>query len=299
MQPCHTHGHALSLVNLKSLSVDASSLLPILCGVPRAVQAVLQQSAHVFVTWMVIFGRQFDKLFFVLKRRNTPWRLQPRRRSVRLRTRVRLVLLRDPPRAHDGASLVVPLSVPTPVLMGALPVSGRHTSLETVVDIFWRWNVLHFFTSCLGAHLRIKPPAFVVIPVHRDARVSSIHLIFFNNPAHPLYISSFLLLFPRLQLLLILSQLFLHCSGNLTYSMFPYVPFRIVLLPSTRACRCVPLHLLRIRIPTYLALVTVRTLTLTKTQSSFTACGQFEQAQIRHCRSRSWHGNDRRHALLS
>ena len=36
-------------------------LFPILCGVTRAVQAVSQQSTHVFVTWLVVLGRQFDK----------------------------------------------------------------------------------------------------------------------------------------------------------------------------------------------------------------------------------------------
>ena len=38
-------------------------LFPILCGVTCAVQAVSQQSTHMFVTRLVVLGRQFDKHF--------------------------------------------------------------------------------------------------------------------------------------------------------------------------------------------------------------------------------------------
>ena len=57
-----TQGHALPLVNLRSPS-RCQSLLPILCGVTRAVQAVSQQPTHVFVTWLVVHGRQFEEDF--------------------------------------------------------------------------------------------------------------------------------------------------------------------------------------------------------------------------------------------
>ena len=60
MQPCHTHGHAIPLVNLRSLSVDVSSSSQF-CAASRATQAVLQQPAHVFVTRLVVLWRQFDE----------------------------------------------------------------------------------------------------------------------------------------------------------------------------------------------------------------------------------------------
>ena len=89
--------------------------LPILRGVARAVQAVLQQPAHVLIACLVVLWRQFDEdSFFVRERRNTPFRngttfpprspVAPlaarRRRRVQLWLRVRFVFLRDSPRAH-------------------------------------------------------------------------------------------------------------------------------------------------------------------------------------------------------
>ena len=55
MQPCHTHGHAIPLVNFEVPEWRCKLFLPILCGVARAVQAVLQQPAHVSITCLVIF----------------------------------------------------------------------------------------------------------------------------------------------------------------------------------------------------------------------------------------------------
>ena len=107
------------------------------------------------------------------------------------------------------------------------------------------------------------------------------------NPAYPLRILCFLLLFPHFQPLLILSA-----AARATWCT--HVPvcslFSIVLLASTRPCRCVPVHLLRICIPFYLALVA---------WPSFITRGQSKHAQVRHCRSRSGHGHDLRHALNS
>ena len=57
MQSCHTHGHALLLVNLRSLSVDGSSSSQF-CAVSRVPhKAALQQPAHVLVTCLVILQR--------------------------------------------------------------------------------------------------------------------------------------------------------------------------------------------------------------------------------------------------
>ena len=149
-------------------------------------------------------------------------------------------------------------------------------------------DVLHFFTSCLGAQFRIKPPAIVVIPMSSFPQAEQLLLIvmhefpkfilhvtcsflfvvFMNNLAYNLCIFCFPLLFTRLQLLLFLSQLFLHCSGNLTHPCSCLLTFldcvlRVNTSVSMRAFRCVPVHLLRNRTPTCLALVTVRTLALT------------------------------------
>ena len=95
-----------------------------------------------------------------------------------------------------------PLSVSAhPVSMGTFPVSREH------------------------AHLPVKPPAFVVIPMptypqdeqfllivvhefpHFILHVTcSFFVVFMNNPANPLCIFGFLRLFPRLQLLLANAQ---------------------------------------------------------------------------------------------
>ena len=100
-----------------------------------------------------------------------------------------------------------PISRAHPVLMGALPVSHRHTSLGGLPS-----------TSCgneCAPLLHVLPwrtvPDQATFCCHPKCHPCV------NNPAYPLYIFSFLLLFPRLQLLLILSQLFLPCSGNLAY----------------------------------------------------------------------------------
>ena len=163
-------------------------LLQILCSVARAVQAVLQQPAHVFVTCLVIFWRQFDEYsssWWSVEIRPSPvnqchtcsstftrgnlrqhyfQRLQRLRRRVQLWPCVCLVFLRDPPRTSGFPDC--PLSVSAhPVLMSAFSVSRRHTSLETLVHIFWRQNTLHLFTSCLGAQPRVKPPAIVFTPM--------------------------------------------------------------------------------------------------------------------------------------
>ena len=100
--------------------------LPTLCDVTRAEHAVLQRSAHVFVTCLVILWRQFDECSpsrwsvevrpshvnqchnFSSTctrgdlRQHYFQRLQRRRRRVQLWPRVRLEFLRDPPRAFIG-----------------------------------------------------------------------------------------------------------------------------------------------------------------------------------------------------
>ena len=228
-----------------------------LCSVARAVQAVLQQPAHVFVTCLVIFWRQFDEYsssWWSVEIRLSPvnqchtcsstftrgnlrqhyfQRLQRLRRRVQLWPCVCLVFLRDPPRTLGFPDCPLLVSA-HPVLMSAFSVSRRHTSLETLVHIFWRQNTLHLFTSCL-AHSpgSSHPPLFSpqCHPSHKPSSscsswcIGSSHFllhvtcsfVFSNNPAYLPCILCFLLLFPCLQLLIVLSQLFLYCSGNLVY----------------------------------------------------------------------------------
>ena len=81
--------------------------------------------------------------------------------------------------------------------------------------------------------------------------------VLMNNPSYPLCILCFLPLCLHFQLLPILSQqtTLYRCAVRSLSS--------IMLLASTRACRCVPVHLIRILISACLPLVTVRTLVLT------------------------------------
>ena len=85
-------------------------------------------------------------------------RLQRRRRRVQLWPPFRLVFLRDPPRAHDGLPWLTLVSLRPSCLDGRLPrltearVSGDSRAHLVATD------VLHLFTSCLGAQLRVEPP---------------------------------------------------------------------------------------------------------------------------------------------
>ena len=121
-------------------------LLPILCGVARAVQTVLQQPAQGFVTWLVIFWPQFDKysascwsaevrlshvktvpqpflsrLPVAISHSTTFSASSGGVGDVQLWPRVRLVFLRDPPRAHIGLPWLSLVSVCPSFLDRCLP----------------------------------------------------------------------------------------------------------------------------------------------------------------------------------
>ena len=141
--------------------------LPILCGVACAVQPVLKQLAHVFVTCLAIFWRPFDEYssscwsveirpshvnqYHIFSstftrgdlRQHYFQRFQRRRRRVQLWPRVRLLVLRDPPRAHVG---LLPLSF---VSLRPSCLDGR---LPPPYVLLWRTA-------------QVKPPACVVIPM--------------------------------------------------------------------------------------------------------------------------------------
>ena len=232
MQPCHTHGHAIPLVNLRSLGADASSSSQLCAGVTRAVQAVLQQPAHVFITCLVILWRPL--LSFAMKRRNTPF---ARRRAPQLFLHVHpwqpLSASNGGVEAYDSGLACVLYSFAThlartwsfpdcllsvstlSVLMGAFPVSRRHVSLSGNSRVHLvMTNVLHLLPSGVGAQPS-HPPSVSSKLSNVDLFLCFSRLV--NNPAYPVCIICFLALFPRLQLQPILSQLFLQWSSNFTY----------------------------------------------------------------------------------
>ena len=247
--------------------------LSFFCAASRAVQAVLQQPADVFVTCLIIFWRQFDEYSSSCwsvevrpshvdechnlsstftrgdLRQHYFQRLQRRRRRVQLLPRVRLVFLLEPPRAHVGLPWLSLVNLRSscldgcPLRLSQARLSGdsrvhRHDECTPLLHVLpWRTPqaeqflliVMHGFPHCILHVTR----SFVVM--------------FVNNPAYPPCILCFLGIFPHLQLLLILSQLFSHCSGNLTYPsscLFPFLDcvVRVNTSVSMRACAFV-LHL--------------------------------------------------------
>ena len=117
--------------------------LAIRCDDAGAVQAVLQQPAHVLVTCLVIFGRQFDKYL------SSCCSVEARPPHVDQCHNLSSTFTCCDPRQHHFQRLIYlartlgfpgcPLSVSAyPVLMGALPISRRHTSLGTLVRMLWR-----------------------------------------------------------------------------------------------------------------------------------------------------------------
>ena len=178
MQPCHTQRHTVPLVTSRSSSVDAKLFLPLLRGVARAIQAVLQQPAHVFVTWKSS-GDSSRILSFAVGRGNTPF----------VRRRATAFPPRSPVATSDSTTFSssdggvgayncglpcvlysfathlartlgfsgCPLSVSAhPVLMGAFPVSQARFFVDSCVHPVTT-NVLHLLTSCLDAQLRVNP----------------------------------------------------------------------------------------------------------------------------------------------
>ena len=99
-------------------------------------------------------------------------RVQWRRRRVQLWPRVRLVFLRDPPRAHVGLPWLSLVSLRPSCLDGCLHrLTWAHFSRDTRVHLVT--DVLHLFTSCLGAQLRVKPPPLLSSQYHPAHKLSS------------------------------------------------------------------------------------------------------------------------------
>ena len=116
---------------------------------------------------------------------------------------------------------------------------------------------------------------------------SFVSVVLMDNPAHPVCIPCLLLLFPRLQLLLIIFQLLFCCLGNLMYlcSCLFHILVCVVCINismSLRA-RAFPLH------PHFnLSCICDRPYTcVNKSWSSFITSGQPKHAQICHYCSNS------------
>ena len=127
-------------------------------------------------------------LFFVLERKSTPlarrpvpqpflhvhqWRsptallsAPPAAASTRTTLALRESCIPSrPPRAQVGLPWLPPVSLRPSCLDGCpLRLAWAHLSGDCRVHHVGT-NVLHFVTSCLGAQLWIKPPAFLVIPM--------------------------------------------------------------------------------------------------------------------------------------
>ena len=151
-------------------------------------------------------------LFFVMERRSTPFARQPMPQLFLhvYPWRPPTALLSAPTAAaclacvlysfatHLARTLAFPgcsLSVsPHPVLMGAFPVSRGHASGDSRVHLVA--NVLHLLTSCLGAQLGVKPPAFVVIPIPPFPQAEQFLLIVIHA-FHPFHLARDMFLFCR------------------------------------------------------------------------------------------------------
>ena len=140
-------------------------LFPILCGVTCAVQAVSQQSTHMFVTRLVVLGQQFDKHFSSCwsvqvrpphidqcqylsltfarcdLRQYDFQRLQWRCRRIQLWSGVCLVLLRNPSRVHIRLSWLSFVGLRPPCLDGRM-----HFILELASDV----NSCTKYRPCAG-----------------------------------------------------------------------------------------------------------------------------------------------------
>ena len=226
------------------------------------------------------------KLFVVMERRNTPFA-----------------------RHH-----VYPWRPPTAPRSAPPMAASTRTTLALRVSCI----ATHLLTSCPGAQLKVKPPAFVVIPVPSFPQAEQFLLIVVHEFSHfilhvacsfvfvvfmkipRILFASFgsLLLFPGLQLQLVLSQLFLHCSGNL---MYPCSCLFHVLVCAVRTNTSVSMRACAFTLHPHSNLARVGDrpyARVDKSWSSFITCSQPKHAQFRYCCSRSRHGHDR-HALHS
>ena len=193
MRPLHTHGQALPLVNPRPLGVDASSSSQF-CAASRVPYRLYRSSPHVCSppSWSSSGGNltntflRAGALKYAL-RTSTNASTLPSRSPVAISNRtsfsasnggvdansVSLVFLRDPPRAHSRLPYLSLFGL-RPSCLDGCPSSLTQASFpgDPCVHLA-STDVLYLFTSCLGTQLRVKPPAFLVVPVPSHALSSS------------------------------------------------------------------------------------------------------------------------------
>ena len=181
-----------------------------------------------------------------------------------------LEFLHDLPRAHVGLPWLSLVGLRPSCLDGCLSrLTWAHLSGNLRVHLMAK-GVLHLFTSCLGAQFKVKPPAFVVIPMPSFPQSDQFLLILIHEFS-PFHLSRDLFLcFCRFHGQSFVSSMHPLLSSSVPASstpagnlMYPCSCLFHDCVVRVNRCRCALVHLLCTRIPTCLTLVTVRTLALT------------------------------------
>ena len=155
MQPCHTYGHVIPVVNLRSLSVEVNSSSQ--CCAASRVPTSCIATARTCVRHLPGNPLAADRriLFFVLERGSTPCARRPMPQPFLSDSTAFIASSGGVDAYNSGVACVLhsfathlartlgspgcPLPVSAqPVLMGALPVSRKHNSLGTPMYILWR-----------------------------------------------------------------------------------------------------------------------------------------------------------------
>ena len=288
--------------------------LPILCGVARAIQAFFAAArtcARLLPGSPPAAVRR--KPFFVLERRSMLFARRPVAASTHtaLASRASCTPSRPTSRAC-WAFLVVPVSLRPPCLDGcSSSLAQAHFPGDSCVHPAAA-NVLHFFRLALTHSSGSSHPPLLSSQCRAshtlsnscsscDARVAPFHLarsaMLCSCPSHGqsrvlLCVFNFPLPFPHLQLLLILSQLFLNCLSSLAH---PRSRSLIFLDCFIRVDTGVPMRCRALVLQSCSNSSRVGNRShahVDEPWSSLVARGQSEHAQIRHRCSCSRHGHD-------
>ena len=189
------------------------------------------------------------------------------------------VLLRDPPRAHVRLPLLPFVSLCASCPDGSFPCFAQaHLSGDTLIHVCGNECTPHLLAPCLGALLGVEPSDFVLVPmlafpqteqsvlimVHelhhlvKHTTRSLVPAVLTNDTANPLCVFGLPFLIPRLHCSIKCSSIAIAWATWRTHAPVGSVSLQ-ALLKSTRTCRCVPAHFLRIRTPNCRALVNTRT----------------------------------------
>ena len=184
--------------------------------------------------------------------------------------------VRNPPCAYVGLSWLSLVGLRPSCLDGCLSrLAQAHFSGDSCVHLVAA-TVLHFFPSCFGTHLGIKPSAFVVIPVPSFPHTEQLLLIVMHESPRSISHTALALLMDNPACLL--------CVFDFPLP-FPHVPVRspssIVSFALIRACRCVPAHLFSQSCSNSSRVGNRSLAHVDETWSSLVARGRSEHAQIR------------------